>query len=52
MKTLVHYLSALLVLSFFSFSITACNTVHGVGKDMQKVGTEIQEEADEHIDND
>jgi predicted small secreted protein len=47
-KKLLNYLSVLLVLSVFTFSITACNTVHGVGKDMQKAGEEVQEEADEH----
>lgn len=29
-------------------SLTACNTVEGVGEDMQDAGAEIEEEANEH----
>ncbi|MGH8106028.1 MAG: entericidin A/B family lipoprotein [Arenimonas sp.] len=39
---------ALLLLSIFIMSITACNTVAGIGKDTQKVGEEIEEEAEKH----
>lgn len=30
------------------FSLSACNTVKGVGKDVEKAGDEIQETAAEH----
>ncbi len=33
-------------------SIGACNTMHGVGKDVQKAGDKIEKEADEHKDHD
>jgi len=42
----------IVLLGAFMLSIAGCNTVKGVGKDMQKAGEEIQEEADEHKDDD
>ncbi len=30
-----------------AFALSACNTVEGVGKDMEKAGEEVQEEAHE-----
>lgn len=42
----------LLLLGILTFSITACNTMHGLGKDTEVVGEKIQDEADEHIDED
>lgn len=36
-----------LVLSFAA-SIAACNTVKGAGRDLEKAGEEIQEEAEDH----
>jgi entericidin B len=49
-----YFLSAfaLLLTGAFVLSITACNTVDGVGKDMQKGGKELSEEANEHKDKD
>ena len=44
--------SALILLSALVLSLGACNTMHGLGKDIQKVGDEIEEEADEHIGDD
>ena len=38
---------SLLVLSF-SASIAGCNTMKGAGKDIEKAGEEIQEEAEKH----
>ena len=38
----------LVLLGAFVMNISACNTMSGVGKDVQKAGDEIQEEADEH----
>ena len=32
----------------FVFSLTACNTVEGVGKDVQKVGDKIEDAADKN----
>jgi predicted small secreted protein len=32
--------------------LTGCNTVEGAGKDIKKVGGEIQEEAAKHTDKD
>jgi predicted small secreted protein len=29
-------------------SITACNTMHGAGKDIERGGEKIQQKADEH----
>lgn len=43
---------SLLLTGAFVLSITACNTVDGVGKDMQKGGKELSEEANEHKDKD
>jgi predicted small secreted protein len=48
MNTYFSRFSVLILLCAFAFSISACNTMHGVGKDIQKAGDEIQEEADEH----
>ena len=40
-------LVSLLLISLFSFTVTtACSTVSGVGKDLQKVGQVIEREAD------
>jgi predicted small secreted protein len=38
----------LAVLSFGAIPLTACNTVQGAGKDVEKAGSKIQEEAQEH----
>ena len=40
------FLNALLL--SFAASIAACNTVKGAGRDIEKVGEEIQEEAEKH----
>jgi predicted small secreted protein len=40
-------LTSLLLLALFSVGfLSACNTVKGVGKDVEKVGDEMQEAAD------
>jgi predicted small secreted protein len=41
-------IAVVLLLGAFMLNISGCNTVNGVGRDMQKAGEEIQEEADEH----
>lgn len=35
------------MLAVFAVAVTGCNTVHGVGKDVEKAGEVIQEGADE-----
>jgi entericidin A len=52
MNASLRNLSALFLLGAFVFGLTACNTVHGIGKDTQKAGEKIQKEADEHKDGD
>ncbi|GAA4854449.1 hypothetical protein GCM10023332_02360 [Luteimonas vadosa] len=44
MKRLI---SLMLLVLFAASTMTACNTVKGVGKDVEKVGDEMQEAADE-----
>lgn len=34
---------SLALLAAFSLSITACNTIAGVGKDVQKVGDKVED---------
>jgi predicted small secreted protein len=41
-------LTALLLLALFSMgTLTACNTVAGAGKDVQKAGEKVEEKAEE-----
>lgn len=41
-------LMALVLLALFSVgTLSACNTVKGVGKDVEKVGDKVQEKADD-----
>ena len=41
-------LMAMVLLALFSMgTLSACNTVKGVGKDVEKVGDKMQEKADE-----
>ena len=40
-------LSTLLMLAF-AVSLSACNTVEGAGKDIQKGGEKIEQKAEEH----
>ncbi|HWT15023.1 MAG TPA: entericidin A/B family lipoprotein [Patescibacteria group bacterium] len=37
-----------LVLASFAFTLMACNTVKGVGKDIKKAGETIEEAADKN----
>ena len=44
-------LLALLLLSLFSLgTLTACNTMAGVGEDIEAAGDKIEDEAEGHID--
>ena len=38
--------TSLLLLCLYTLSLTACNTVAGVGKDVQEVGEEVEEAAE------
>lgn len=40
--------SLLLLIVAMAFATAACNTTKGLGKDVEKVGEEIQEEAEQH----
>ena len=48
MTTNLRKLAALLFIC--CFGLGACNTMKGVGKDTERAGQEIQEEAEEHDD--
>jgi len=48
MKKYFLSIFTLILTGAFVLSISACNTVSGVGKDMTKAGDEITEEAEEH----
>lgn len=41
-------MALLLVMVAFAFTLSACNTVKGVGKDVKKVGTEIEDAAEKN----
>jgi predicted small secreted protein len=47
MNTLLRKRSALVLLVLLFASLSACNTIEGVGKDVQEVGEEVEEAADE-----
>lgn len=38
----------LVALSISSFTLTACNTVQGAGRDVERAGQKVQQEAVEH----
>ena len=44
-KKLVLLLASL---TFGSISLTACNTIQGAGKDVERAGEKVQQEAQEH----
>jgi len=46
MKTNITKIILSLFIGSFIVSLTACNTVKGVGKDTEKVGETIQKEAE------
>lgn len=45
---LAKFVLLLAALSFASIPLTGCNTVQGAGKDVEKAGQKVQEEAKEH----
>lgn len=48
MNTSYRNISVLILASAFTFGLTACNTIHGIGKDTEKAGEKIQQESNEH----
>jgi len=40
-------LTALLLLALFSISLSACNTMAGAGKDIEKAGDKIEDKAED-----
>lgn len=50
MKRIFVPLLAALFLAGTAVTLTACNTVEGAGKDIQKGGQAIKDEANEHKD--
>ncbi len=42
----ISKIALLALIAVFAFNLSACNTVEGVGKDVKKVGDEIEEAAD------
>ncbi|WP_256646176.1 entericidin A/B family lipoprotein [Thermomonas paludicola] len=44
MKRLI---ALLMLVSFSSLTLTACNTVAGAGKDVQKVGEKVEQKAED-----
>lgn len=43
---MIKKLLALAVLASMALSMAACNTTHGLGKDVEKAGDKIQDAAD------
>ena len=50
MNAKARKIAYLILLAATIFGATACNTMHGVGKDTEKAGQKIEKEADEHRD--
>jgi predicted small secreted protein len=48
MKTSFRTIAASLFVGLFLASLTACNTMKGVGKDTEKAGETIQKEVEKH----
>lgn len=45
---IAKFVTLLAALSLASVSLTACNTVAGAGKDVEKAGAKVNQEAQEH----
>lgn len=48
MSASLRKIVALAALAAITAGLVGCNTVQGAGKDLEKVGEEIQEEAEKH----
>ena len=47
-KIIAPFLASALLAALFGTTLAGCNTMEGVGKDVQAGGREIKEEAREH----
>lgn len=47
MKTMLKTVALLLLVSIGASSLTACHTVKGAGKDIERAGEEIQDASDD-----
>ncbi len=45
---MIHKILRGLVLAAFAAGLVACNTVKGVGKDLQKAGEKLEDSAEKH----
>jgi predicted small secreted protein len=45
---ITKFLFLLMALSLATIPLSACNTIQGAGKDVEKAGVKVQEEAQEH----
>ena len=48
MKTIAKVVLPVTTLSLGSLTLTACNTMQGAGRDVEKAGQKLQDEAVEH----
>jgi predicted small secreted protein len=48
MKTIAKLLLLVTTLSLGSLTLSACNTMQGAGRDVEKAGQKLQDEAVEH----
>ena len=48
MKTIAKILLLVTTLSLASLTLTACNTMQGAGRDVEKAGQKLRDEAVEH----
>ena len=48
MKTIARILLLVTTLSLGSLTLTGCNTMQGAGRDVEKAGQKLQDEAVEH----
>ena len=46
MKILIKSVTCLIFLILLGFGISACNTVHGLGEDIEQAGDTIEDAAD------
>ena len=49
MKTLMQILAAGAMAAIAIMTMSSCSTTKGFGQDLQKLGSEIEEEANEHL---
>lgn len=52
MNAPIRTLLTLALLGAFAVTLTACNTMSGLGKDTAALGNKVEEKAEEHLDDD